>query len=997
MKKLHLFFLPVLFLCPFSLSAQIMIDTAGARALIDSASAQIKARSYDDAILNCMDAIQIYESAGFEKSNNMALAYKHMGQALKQKKDYDLAIKAFNQCVDIREGFDEPKDKLLSQCYYGIAHSHNNKQEYDKSLAPYNKVLQLRKEIYGPHHEAIVSLHRIVGNVYFKNGNGEKAIDHYQDGLDVLEHLADDPNIFETQLLSNIAEVMGARGDIDQAILYGQKAINAGRLYEPTPRSLTYTGVAYLNLAGYLEQEGKHELALKHLETAVELLDEGQGPGNPTTAIVHGDMANVYFNMGDWEKAETYYLKWIDNWKETMPADYFYFAEIYMRLGDFYVKTDQPDKGLEYLEMAKEKLENTFEGNHPELSRIYILLGNAFLAKSDFVKARVHYQYALLASQDQESLVAQCNDPGFLVKSYMGLGSIYSQRYQKDKRITHMPLALENYDRALKALQCYQESYYSTSSKIRLAEQSHQVIEKTLATLYQLHQATQEPAYLQNAFSYAEQSKGFVLFEAIQESKALNFSGIPDTLLNREETLRLQITQLDKKRQELVNKGKTTTDSSVLILSSQMVDLQENYDALKTQFEQDYPTYFNLKYNVQATNSGIVQEKLLSSDQTLVEYFVGDSAIFAFVINKGDFQLFEIKKDFPLEDWVRDFRDGLYKYHAGGRKSDALLEKMVFQYQETGQALYDKLITPIQTHLNSSLIIVPDGILGYIPFEALLAGAPTDPINFGTYPFMAKEYAISYNYSATLLQEMEEKQHFEEPSDTWLGFAPFFETTYENIEEISHLPQPVDVRLESDSVIIALRSNDLKPLPNSGQEMAVGGQLWEGKALIGKQATEDRFNELAAQYRILHLSTHGVADARAGDYSYLAFAEVPDSLENELLYVRDLYNLRLNADLVVLSACETGVGELKKGEGIVSLARAFAFAGAKSIVTSLWKVDDVSTSQLMAFFYENLKAGETKDVALQKAKMKYLEQFSGLAAHPFFWAGFIGIGDMEKL
>ncbi|MCB0644653.1 MAG: tetratricopeptide repeat protein, partial [Phaeodactylibacter sp.] len=446
MKKLRPYLLPILLCLPGLNFAQGMIDTVGARALLDSAEAQIKTKAYDEAILNCMDAIQMYESMDMKSADEMALAYEHMGRALKLKKNYDLAIKAFQQCVDIREASPEPKDKLLAQCYYGIAHSHNDKQEYDLSLEPYHKVLQLREEIYGPYHEALVSLHRVVGNVYFKNGNGDQAIEHYQKGLEIQQHLDADPQVFETQLLSNIAEVMGARGDLDQAILYGQKAINAARQYERNARSITYQGIAYLNLAGYLEQKGEHELALKHLETAVELLDEGQGPGNPTTAIVHGDMANVYYNMGEWEKAEEYYLKWLNNWKETMPPGYFYFAEIYMRFGDFYVKTGQPDKGLELLEMAKEKLEATFEGNHPELSRVYILLGNAYLAKSDFVQARVHYQYALLASQDQESLIAQCTDPGFLVKSYMGLGSIYSERYAKDQRLTHIPLALENYD-----------------------------------------------------------------------------------------------------------------------------------------------------------------------------------------------------------------------------------------------------------------------------------------------------------------------------------------------------------------------------------------------------------------------------------------------------------------------------------------------------------------------------------------------------------------------
>ena len=148
-------------------------------------------------------------------------------------------------------------------------------------------------------------------------------------------------------------------------------------------------------------------------------------------------------------------------------------------------------------------------------------------------------------------------------------------------------------------------------------------------------------------------------------------------------------------------------------------------------------------------------------------------------------------------------------------------------------------------------------------------------------------------------------------------------------------------------------------------------------------------------YSVIHLSTHGKADDRVGDYSFLAFTEIPDSLENEYLYVRDLYNLRLNADMVVLSACETGIGELQRGEGILSLARGFTYAGAKSIINSLWSVNDQSTKFLMERFYTYLLEGLDKDAALRQAKLDYLA--SGENADPYFWAAFVPVGDMSPV
>lgn len=156
--------------------------------------------------------------------------------------------------------------------------------------------------------------------------------------------------------------------------------------------------------------------------------------------------------------------------------------------------------------------------------------------------------------------------------------------------------------------------------------------------------------------------------------------------------------------------------------------------------------------------------------------------------------------------------------------------------------------------------------------------------------------------------------------------------------------------------------------------MAAAQKLLGGDVFSDTSATEKRFNEVAGNYRILHLSTHGKADDRVGDYSYLVFSPQKDAIENELLYCRDIYNLSLNADLVVLSACETGIGKLRRGEGIISLARAFAYAGAKSIVNSLWSVNDASTQELMVGFYKGLKKGDTKSQALAQAKRRFLEE-----------------------
>ncbi|MCB0642408.1 MAG: CHAT domain-containing protein, partial [Phaeodactylibacter sp.] len=189
----------------------------------------------------------------------------------------------------------------------------------------------------------------------------------------------------------------------------------------------------------------------------------------------------------------------------------------------------------------------------------------------------------------------------------------------------------------------------------------------------------------------------------------------------------------------------------------------------------------------------------------------------------------------------------------------------------------------------------------------------------------------------------------------------------------------------------------LTPLKYNELEAKAIHDLIGGDLLLGAEATEARFREVAGDYQILHLATHAAANDTIGGYSFLAFNPIKDSIENEMLFVKDLYTMELHADLVVLSACETGIGEWQRGEGIVSLGRGFLYAGARSIVTTLWSVDDRSSSRIMEDFYKNLSLGYRKDKALQISKLNYLNQASPVKAHPFFWAAYIPVGQMEAI
>ncbi|MEL6651447.1 MAG: CHAT domain-containing protein, partial [Bacteroidota bacterium] len=187
------------------------------------------------------------------------------------------------------------------------------------------------------------------------------------------------------------------------------------------------------------------------------------------------------------------------------------------------------------------------------------------------------------------------------------------------------------------------------------------------------------------------------------------------------------------------------------------------------------------------------------------------------------------------------------------------------------------------------------------------------------------------------------------------------------------------------------------PLAHNQSEIRSLRQYFPARMFLSEQASEASFQQNASTYDIIHIASHALVNDQNPLYSHIRFSQEADSIEDGVLELAELFNLRLNAELVVLSACETGLGKLQRGEGILSLARGMSYAGANSVLTSLWQVNDASTADLMQRFYAHLDQGMSKDAALRNAKLDYLRESDQLGSHPYYWASFVPIGDMRPL
>ena len=824
----------------------------------------------------------------------------------------------------------------------------------------------------------------------------------------IQSQLLGDKNEWTHRTLNNIAICHRRLGNLDNAIEIYLKILKNTNLTDADTWSITH-----LNLANCYGDKGDANRALSHLLKAETGINKQSDFDRYLSCLIN--IGNAYRSKDDFNQALNYYNRVLAFLKET-PQYLLQLRTVYSNLGIMYKRKGEYDQAIAFQQKAMEVMsqkaypqENGLDISNSEIGVNYGKKGNFILADSfqrlalnnslskknrneasiafgylmlgdnarlqkQFDLANVYFDSAKYFLRYDKDNLSKYTRIAYLQEALKAQSLTYFEQYERTKDLSFLTQSKALSDQALAVL-TYQDAQTTfTQTKIQLNTEGYPTIETAIRIASISAEVNKNEADKRTAFDLSERAKALVLFQNVRDETALSFAGLPDSLLISERQLRIDLSYYEKQQQDLLLKGKTTaTDSNLLVINGKLFDKKKQYDELKAQLQRNFPNYYHLRYDRKTISVAEVQSQILKPKQTLLEYFAGDSTITIFVVGKDKYDVATVKNDFGLDSLVKQLRTSLTSDRSQGAR----------RYSDAASILYQKLIAPIKAQLTEEVIIIPDGILSYIPFEALLVEPPKEVVRFKTHHYLLRDHRISYCFSATLLREMMQKQHAIKPTIPLLAFAPFFEG--DTVQLSSLFSHDTDLA-ERDATTLA-------PLKHTGEEAYKVAQLLKGEAIVGKAATEAHFTEGVVKARIIHLATHAKADDRSGDYSYLAFAPQNANNPNALVYVRDLYNLRLNADLVVLSACETGIGKLQRGEGVISLARAFAYSGAKAIVTSIWSVNDAKTKDLMVLFYQNLKKGQPKNEALRQAKLTYLETHTAEACHPYFWSGFVSIGE----
>lgn len=767
-------------------------------------------------------------------------------------------------------------------------------------------------------------------------------------------------------------DILRRWGSIDEAISFYGEAL---RIFENQPMTNQYDLAQTLNGLGICyRRQGKLEKAIDYYDRALQLLKITLGKDHTRVAYLHNNIANAFDDLGNHRAAITRYQAALDillKKEDKGPV-----AKTCINLAETLHSQTDYGSALKYYELGRKSL---LEGEKSYFNRETMIsllsgIGREKIALGDTLSGFRFHQQAFdqlgIGSIGNPQL-EEIRYPEPTVIGVQFLAEDYLNLFKRTQKLQYLQKAAHVYGLSTNLIQQLKSGYKGTISKEILLRENYGLFEGAIESHYLLWQHGGAGSHLEQAFVYSEKARNVLLQEAVQRTMATSFANIPAELTQKESALSEAISETEIKLHE--EEGLNQTGGMANSLRNKLFELKQAHFQLMEQFEKQYPQYFRLKYANLTADKTLIQQQLLAGNTALLEYFVGNKAIYCFIITTDTFFVEKLNLDFPLYSTVYDLVESISQFDF-----DEKDRQHTARYAEAAHLLYLKLIQPFSNSLPERIILIPGGMLSYVPFDALLTKMPAhgNQHRFGTYAYLGNEHQISYAFSATFLLELKERKN-EAASGNLLAVAPVFRGT------------PVK-NAGRGSVSLA-------PLSYNVREANAIAKICNGDLLAGLKASAREFLSKAGQYKILHLSTHGRSNDQDGEFSFLAFSAPSDTAENELLFVKELFNLRLNAELVVLSACETGRGEWQEGEGIMGLSRGFCYAGARSIVTTLWQINDEKSASLMAYFYKNLREGQPKDIALYQAKLEYIGSSKDWAAHPYFWAGFVPIGNMDPI
>lgn len=944
---------------------------------------------YDSSNIYFEKAAEIYQNA--DNWVKYLRAQNGIGRNLFDAGAYEAARKCLNQSIEISRKYLGNNHYTLSNAYAILGLILWRTAQYENALEYNKKALEIRKRIEGEESPGIAMIYNLIGIIHAIKGNYDNALAYFEKCLAIKLKFNDEKNSDIASLYNNIGAVYSDMSDYDNALKYHKISLTIRK--KVLTKIHPDIAVSLNNIGIIFEKKGKYEEALPYLKQAVKIRSEVLGPDHPDIATNYNVIGNIYKNIEKFDLALLNYEKALEIIEKKFGPDHPEIAVYYINLSSLFILQKKYEKAYTYLNDAITILIDNVGMHHPDVINGYHKMAELYQNQKMWDQALYYYQKSIIANIPgfnhsdpyDDPPLAEVRSKYHLLKSFRAKADVFANRYAHNNfNIKDLKTSYTNYFLAMDLIDQMRRGYKVEESKLFLAEQTSDIYDQAIRVAQKLFENTQNNIYKKAIYQITERSKYNILLDAITESEAKNFAEISQNILQKGRQLKIDLTFYEKKMIEELEKGEDTDSTKLTFWQDKVFHLKNAYDKHIQRLEKEYPGYFKLKYQYQSVSIGALQN-LLDAHTALIDYHVGKEYIDIIIVLKNRFEVISVHKESDFDGLIQTFYDKV-------KRVDLIKKKYRNQYIRSAHKLFKQLVYPIQDQLQdiSRLIIIPDSRLYYVPFEALITN--DNHRAFEKLDYLIYDYEISYHYSATLLVDRLNKADINKNS-ALIGFAPVFADSAETGYILANH------RSVFDSTFRGLLSNNIfLPLKSSEAELSKIANLYknEGHSVLAyfhNEAREAKFKSAVEDYQYIHIATHGFINEDMPKYSGLAFAqpEEPDSLDDGILFAGETYNLNLNADLVTLSACESGYGRLAKGEGVMAMTRGFLYSGAANIVFSLWRVSDEATRTLMVEFYRQILAGKSYAAALRAAKLKLIREKEH-GALPGIWSAFLLIG-----
>lgn len=727
-----------------------------------------------------------------------------------------------------------------------------------------------------------------------------------------------------------------------KALAYFEQAL---RFYEELDAQDIDLKISILRgMGGTYYYMGQFQKSISVLQECQQILDNTNSTNR--IAVNLRSIGNSYWGMRDYENAATSYERSLEVLLSESPPDSLTIGKVLHAKG--YIHMDQEDFQKAYRTFA---LASELMGKkHPKVSSpmvwVYGDVGRSLIDLKKYDSALIWLQKALNANvfefhqsdYYQNPPLTNINDDfqHFMILKLKG--QAFLKKYIESGSRKDLEGMIDSYMQSDQQVDNIRRSIPKAEDQSTIAYYATELYSHAIDAMIEVNEINPEKRFLELGHYFMEKRKITQVHLKFLEASAKSSNILPSEMLVEDKEILDQIASIKSSlRNEMMN-----SSDSVSLLKKKLFDAQEKYEKFIAEVKRKHPSYHASRFNLKVASSSEVQDLLRTKfpNRAIVTYYNFGEKLRTSILTKDTLVIKVLRHNLDFTLLAQNFRERLTNPDMPVTRNDTL-----------NRLLIDN-ISPLVEGL-SEITFIPDPALQLIPMELMQYADK----------YLFENFDISYHFSSTLFIS----QNGQSDRDEFAGFAPSFD------------------------------SLSLISLPGAEAEVKAISEIFEGPTFTGAQADESSFRTMSEKSGFIHLATHAIIDEENPESSYLQFSQNEGSNDDSRLYFFEIYNLNLNAQLVTLSACNTGFGRIQKGEGVMSLSRAFAYAGVPATVVSLWPASDKSTPELMKYFYQNLKDGHTKDVALNNARKSYLANAQSKARHPFYWGGFVLIGDNSPI